>query len=567
MKPAEIPTPAPIPPVKPVKPEPAAEQVKAAEAVKPEPAAATPVKAAVQPEKIKAIETKPAKVKAPGSNITGYIWWLAPVLLACFGGLLAWVMTKSKDAQKAKMMLWTGLGLTVVYAAVIALIVFLPGGQSTQGTIIYSKYRSGSWQIDVMRPDGSNPSILTVADNIEKYYNVQASWCAATNKIAFSTNRDDNVEIYSMNADGSDQVNLTNNNYVDAVPDWSPDGKKIALSSNRDGNSEIYTMDADGSNVQRLTVSKPLDDRPKWSPDGKKIIFNTDRDGNNEIYVMDSDGNNQLRLTTNESSDYNARWSPDGKKIVFNSERDGNPEIYLMDAAGSNQKRLTFNSAKDYAPCFSPDGNRIIYYSNTDGNDEIYIMNLEGGNQVRLTNNKDADQSPLWISATLEGTNINTPPVIPIKLCGGSDNVTNFKYTSGEDQVHYVKITPGKSGTINIIKVYSSKAGNVKAAIYEHDAKNDLPAKKLNSNDSPTACAANQWNNVSISGTPVKSGTTYWLGFNSDVTGVVLIGPGKSRLLYKKAVFEDYTFPDMAGTGFTPSTYDVSTSGYGFAGE
>jgi Tol biopolymer transport system component len=414
-----------------------------------------------------------------------------------------------------------------------------------------------------MRPDGSNPSAFTVADNVNKYFNSYPSWCAAASKMAFSTNRDGNTEIYSMDANGSNQVNLTNNNYYDGQTDWSPDGKKIAFVSNRDGNSEIYTMDPDGNNVQRLTVSKPVDAWPRWSPDSKKIVFNTDRDGTNEIYVMDGDGSNQQRLTTNEFPDYGARWSPDGKKIVFNSERDGNPEIYIMDANGSNQKRLTFNSAKDYDPCLSPDGNRIAYYSNTDGNDEIYVMNLEGGNQVRLTKNKDADQTPLWISATLKSPDTKTLPLIPVKLCGGSDNIANFKYGSGEDQVHYVKVTPDKSGTISIIKVYSTKEGKVKAAIYENDAKTDLPAKKLNSNDSPTACAANQWNNVSISSTPVIAGTTYWLAFNSDTTGVVTIGTGKEKLVYKKAVFEDYTFPDTAETGFTISTWDVSTSGYG----
>ena len=313
-------------------------------------------------------------------------------------------------------------------------------------------------------------------------------------------------------------------------------------------------MDADGGNVQRLTVSKPVDAWPRWSPDSKKIVFNTDRDGTNEIYMMDGDGNNQQRLTTNEFPDYSARWSPDGKKIAFTSERDGNPEIYLMDATGSNQKRLTFNSAKDYDPCFAPDGNRIAYYSNTDGNDEIYTMELDGGNQVRLTKNKDADQTP----------DIKTPPLVPSKLFGGSDNVTNNKNASGEDYVHYAKFTLTNSGTINIIKVYSTKAGNVKAAIYEHDAKNDSPAKKLNSNDSPTACAANQWNNVSISSTPVKSGMTYWLAFDSDTSGIVMNGTGKTKLLYTKATFENYTFPDTAETVVGAATYDVSIAGYGF---
>ncbi|MCX6007127.1 MAG: DUF5050 domain-containing protein, partial [Chloroflexi bacterium] len=469
-------TPDPITNIIPAKqPEPASAPVEAAADVKQsEPAVAPPAITPVQPEKIKTVETT---AKAPGSSITSYIWWLAPVLLACFGGLLAWIMNKSKDAQKAKMMLWVGLGLTVVYAAVIALIVLLPGSQSAQGTIIYHQYREGSWQINTMRPDGSNPSAFTIADNVNKYYNIFPSWCAATNKIVFQTNRDGNAEIYTMEANGSNQVNLTNTNYWDGQVDWSPDGKKIVFVSNRDGNNEIYTMDADGSKVQRLTVSKPVDAWPRWSPDGKKIVFNTDRDGTHEIYVMDGDGNNQQRLTTNESPDYTARWSLDGKKIVFISERDGNPEVYLMDATGSNQKRLTFNSAKDYSPCFSPDGSRIAYYSNTDGNDEIYAMNTEGGSQVRLTQNKDSDQFPVWISATLKSTNIKTPPLLPVKVCGGSDNVTNNKNASGEDYVHYAKVTPENSGTIHIIKVYSTKAGNVKVGIYEHDAKTDAPAR------------------------------------------------------------------------------------------
>lgn len=564
-KPVEITAPDPTTNIIPaIKAERAAEQVQEAKAVKAEPAITPTVKTTAKPEVITASEAAPTPVKTPSSSITSYAWWLAPVLLAWVGGLLAWAMNKSRNPQKAKMMLWTGLGLTVVYAAVIALIVLLPGRQSAQGTIIFANFRQGSWQINMMQPDGTNANFLTVADNVSKYYNAQQSWCAANRKIAFHTNRDGNAEVYSMDADGSDQVNLTNNNYWDGIPDWSPDGKKIAFVSTRDGNSEIYTMDPDGGNVQRLTVSKPLDERPKWSPDGKKIVFATDRDGNSEIYVMDSDGSNQQRLTTNESPDNHPRWSTDGKKIVFISERDGNPEIYLMDATGSNQKRLTFNSAKDYGPCFSPDGNRIVYYSNTDGNDEIYTMNLEGGNQVRLTKNKDSDQFPLWISATLKKSDVTTPPLVRTKLGDCSDNVTNNKANCAEDNIHYVKFTPDKSGTIDIIKVYSSKAGNIKAAIFDHDSKNNLPGRKLNSNDNPTLCAPNQWNNVAIPSTPVQAGTTYWLAFNPDTNGVVMNGTGKGKLLYIKAPFENYTFPDTAETGMKAVMNDVSIEGWGF---
>jgi TolB protein len=76
-----------------------------------------------------------------------------------------------------------------------------------------------------------------------------------------------------MNADGSDQARLTDNLLGNYFPSWSPDGKRIAFTSERDGNSEIYIMNADGSGQIRLTNNKASDGMPTWSPDGKRIVF------------------------------------------------------------------------------------------------------------------------------------------------------------------------------------------------------------------------------------------------------------------------------------------------------
>ena len=84
------------------------------------------------------------------------------------------------------------------------------------------------------------------------------------------------------------ETNLTNyNSGNDMGPYWSSDGTRIAFISNRDGNNEIYVMDADGSNQTNLTNNDVYDDFPNWSPDGTKIAFASARDGNVEIYVMD----------------------------------------------------------------------------------------------------------------------------------------------------------------------------------------------------------------------------------------------------------------------------------------
>ena len=95
---------------------------------------------------------------------------------------------------------------------------------------------------------------------------------------------------------------------------------KIAFSSTRDGNSEIYVMDIDGRNHVRLTYDPGTDEDPSWSPDGERIAFVSRRSGVRQIYVMDSDGQNLVRLTE-ESVNSEPTWSPDGKKDCVHSQQ------------------------------------------------------------------------------------------------------------------------------------------------------------------------------------------------------------------------------------------------------
>jgi Tol biopolymer transport system component len=183
---------------------------------------------------------------------------------------------------------------------------------------------------------------------------IEPVWSPDGSQIAFNSSRDGNIEIYLMNADGSNQVNLTNNSSLDGFSAWSPDGSQIAFLSNRDGNREIYVMNADGSNQVNLTNHSDVDVSPSWSPDGSQIAFVSNRDGNHEIYVMNADGSNQVNLTNNDSVDDSMVWSLDRTQIVFVSQRDGNSEIYIMNADGSNQVNLTNSEHFDYAPEWRP---------------------------------------------------------------------------------------------------------------------------------------------------------------------------------------------------------------------
>jgi len=225
-----------------------------------------------------------------------------------------------------------------------------------------SQRDNGIEEIYVMDSDGNHQTRLT--SNTAR--DMAPAFSPNGQKIVFMSDRDDNTtfEIYKMdavdsNSDGNaeNQVRLTNNTTSDLNPAWSPGGKKIAFDSNRDGDIEIFTMKPNGSMLTKLTKNTAKDENANFSPNGKKIAFDSDRDGSNEeIYTMRSDGTKQRRRTTNSALDIDPAWSPDGMRIAFVSDRDGGDfEIYKMDANGDNQTNISNNDpALDADPDWQP---------------------------------------------------------------------------------------------------------------------------------------------------------------------------------------------------------------------
>jgi Tol biopolymer transport system component len=234
----------------------------------------------------------------------------------------------------------------------------------------------------------------------------QPTWAPNGTQIAFESDLDGDWEVYSINANGSGQIQHTYNDVIDGAPSWadlSGLGWRIAFHSNRDGAGfDVYFVDSeDPNNLTRLT-DNPADDRhPALSPDGGYIAFASNRDGAGaDIYVarLARDGGSiqladVINLTQALGGDSSKpTWAPDNSRILFENTQEGNTEIYVVAADGSGGlQNLTSHEANDGHPGWAADQSKIVFHSDREGGVfSIYIMNADGSNPIRLISHAPA---------------------------------------------------------------------------------------------------------------------------------------------------------------------------------
>lgn len=214
-----------------------------------------------------------------------------------------------------------------------------------------------------------------------------------------------NAEIIRLQAGGS-FINLSNHPANDVSPHASSDGSRIVFLSDRDTDEiqwyDIYVMNVDGSNPVNLTHTPDISEAGAvFSPDDTQIVFTAGTIAwEQDLYLMNSDGTNYHQIELEFETAFSPSWSPDGSQIAFSGVKDGFMGLWIANVDGTNLHQIADGQLPVEDVAWSPLGNEIAFTSRKPNVYpevvDIYLINTDGSNLRNFTDSPEADWMPSW---------------------------------------------------------------------------------------------------------------------------------------------------------------------------
>ena len=247
-------------------------------------------------------------------------------------------------------------------------------------------------EIFIVDFDGSNLVQVTRDNSL----NLSPAWNSRMTELAYVSYKEGNAKIFGVNLQNGATRLICGYPGINISPSWRPGTSELAVTLSKDGSPDIFLVSSSGSIVQKLVHGWSINVSPDWSPDGRKLVYVSDETGSPQIYVLDVSTDQKRRITFSGNYNTSPSWSPKGDWIAYSGLSGGRHNIFMVRPDGSDTRQLTHGEGNNESPTWSPDGRMIAFSSTRQGSSSIWVLLTNGTGVRRLTRQGGGQELPSW---------------------------------------------------------------------------------------------------------------------------------------------------------------------------